>query len=506
MRSTALLHGVVLVLVAACPSATTTTTSTVTPVPVTNAPPPPPPKELDGARLCRIVADVADAAARSNLSALKLRFDATSSKDRHDAFGAMLSGNKNEERFRDFHEDAESHPGSAVSSLGECLVYADWKMARESEAPCAKAETALGKDGAVVDVARVDLLARTDAKAAVAKADEALAKAPACEALHLAKARAVAATGDVEAAKAGWAAAGAAVDHCFVCAAERARLLESSEGRAAAASEYEKALKFAPDHADTLRRFAAAVAGVDDVRALAAYDAAVEAGARDFATLMAAAKLASRLATTPAQVDRALTFAKRAAGAQSTDPEAKRLVVDLAMKKGDDAFAVQAAQQLLSLVPDDVAGHTALARAALKADKLEDAVVHYDQAFVELAAGRTGGLDDATVAAVRAERAGLLSRLMVDGSTPKGTATAVAKLTQQGLQKLWKDRLKKKVVSSGGELSVVIETDASGAVVDVLIKDGGVKDPAVRAAAIAWLRRASITGGARRYTLDLLLQ
>lgn len=495
-------------LAVACASTPTTSTTTVEPAAQTT---PTTAKaaarELDGARLCRVVADVNDAAARSALSSLKLKFDATSSTDRHAAFGAMLAGNKNEERFRDFHEDAESHPGSAVSPLGECLVYADWKMAKDSEAPCAKAEAALGADAAVVAVARIDLLAKNDAAAAVAAADAALVKAPTCEALHLARARAVAATGDAAAANAAWASAAAAVDHCFVCASERARLLEASEGRGAAAAEYEKALTFAPDHADTLRRFAAAVAGVDDVRALAAYDAAVAAGAKDFATLIAAAKLATKLASSPADVDRALNFARRAAAAQAADPDAKRLVVDLAMKKGDDAAAVQAAQQLLSLVPDDVAGHVALARAAQKSDKLEDAVVHYDLAFTELAAGRTGGLDDATVTAVKAERSGLLSKLMVDETrTPKGTASAVANVTQQGLQKLWKDRLKKKVVSAGGELSVVIETDASGAVVDVAIKDGVVKDAAIRAAAVAWLRRATITGGARRYTLDLLLQ
>ena len=73
----------------------------------------------------------------------------------------------------------------------------------------------------------------------------------------------------------------------------------------------------------------------------------------------------------------------------------------------------------------------------------------------------TDGTGDAVVTAVRAERQGLLSRLMVDDNvTPKGNATAVANVTQRGLQKLWKDRLKKKVVSAGGELSVVVETDA----------------------------------------------
>ncbi|MDP2343736.1 MAG: hypothetical protein Q8O67_22450 [Deltaproteobacteria bacterium] len=481
---------------------TPTTTTTTAPAPVAA-----PRTDLEGARLCRIIADVDDAAARSGLGALRQRFEATASSDRHAAFGAMLSVSKIEDRFRAFHDDGSRNPSSAAGPLGECLVYAEWKMANESTAPCTKASKTLGSESSVVDVARVKLLARTgDAAAALAVADAALLKAPSCEALVVARAIAVAAGGDVEAAKVGWAKAQERVPNCFICALERAKLLETTEGRAAAAGEYERALKLAPDHADTLRRFAASVSGVDDVRALAAYSAAVDAGAKDFATLTAASRLAARLATTPDQLDRALVFAKRAADAGRTDPDARRLVVDLAMKKGDHAGAETAARSLLDLVPDDVVGHVALARAALKAERLEDAVVHFDLAQVELSAGRTAGLDAGTVAAVRAERQGLLAQLMVDeATTPKGSASSVANMTQRGLQKLWKERLKKKVVSTGGTLTVVVETDASGAVVDVLVKDGEVKDPALRAATVAWLRRANISGGARRYTLDLSL-
>ena len=494
-------------LAVACVSTAPPPTTTTSTTPVAAEVKAPPRHDLEPARLCRIIADVDDAAARSGLGVIRQRFDATAATDRHAAFGAMLSLSKLEDRFRTFHDDAGVRPASAAGPLGECLVYADWKMVNESQAPCAKARAIFGKDDAVVDVARVKLLARTgDPTGALAAADAALQKAPSCEALHVARAMAVAASGDVDAAKAAWAAAAEKVSGCFVCSIERAKLLESSEGRAAAAGEYERALKLAPDHADTLRRFAAAVAGVDDVRALAAYSAAVDAGAKDFATLTAASRLAAQLATTPEQLDRALLFARRAVDAGKTDPDARRLVVELSMKKGDDAAGETAARALLDLVPDDVVAHTALARAALKAGRLEQAVVHYDLAHGELSAGRVAGLDAGTVAAVRAERQGLLAQLMVDDTkTPKGSASAVANLTQQGLQKLWKDRLKKKVVSSGGTLTVVVETDATGAVVDVLVKEGEIKDAALRAATVAWLRRATINGGARRYTLDLSL-
>lgn len=463
--------------------------------------------EVEPARLCRVVAEVRDAEARSALGALRLRYELTSSTDRHAAFGAMLAQSKNEDRFRAFHDDGEARNGSVVAAVGECLVYTDWKMEKESLGACARARTALGNNAAVIDAAAVDTLARSDATAAVASADAALKRAPGCEALHLSRARAVAQAGDVEKTTAAWLAAAAAFPNCFVCAVERAKTQEGTNGRAAAATAWEDALKIAPDHADTLRRFAASVAGVDDRRALSAYEAAVAAGARDFPTLIAAARLATRLAASPADVDRALVFARRASEVQRTDPDARRLVVELAMRKGDDAAASAAAQQLLDLVPDDVAAHVALARAAAKADKLEDAVVHYDLANVELAAGRIADLDEATVAAVRAERQGLLSRLMVDdGAAPAGSASTVANLTQKGLQKLWKDRLKKKVVKAGGVLTVVVETNASGAVIDVVVKSDVVTDPMIRAAAVAWMRRASITGGAKRYTLELLLQ
>ncbi len=462
-------------------------------------------EDVNSARLCRIIADVDDAATRAGLGALRQRFDAAPATDRHAVFGAALALSKLEDRFRAFHEDGAAHPDSPVGALGECLVYADWKLRNESQQACNRARNLLGEHIAPVDVAQVKLLARTgDPAGAVAAADLALQKAPGCEALHLARAFAVASLGDVEASKAAWGAASEKVAGCFVCSLERAKLLESTEGRAAAAGEYERALKLAPDHADTLRRFAASVAGVDDVRALSAYSAAVDAGAKDFATLTAASRLAGRLALTPEQVDKALSFARRAVDAGKTDPDARRLVVQLAMKKGDHAAAETAARALLDLVPDDVVGHIALARAAMETGRLEQAVVHYDLAQAELSAGRTAGLDEGTVSAVRAERQGLLAQLMVDEATPpSGSADSVVKVTQRGLQKLWKERVKQNV--SGGTLTVVVETDASGAVVEVLVKEGEVKDAALRAATVAWLRRANIKGGARRYTLDLSL-
>jgi tetratricopeptide (TPR) repeat protein len=478
---------------------------------VTTPPPPPPTPapppqqtELDGARLCKIVVDVDSAAAKNALGVYRLAKERGG--DRHDVFAAALSHSKPEERFRAFHAETEKSPTSGLGPAGECVVYARWGMAKEATAACANARALLREDAAVVDAALVDVKAVDDAVGAVALADAALATAPKCGALLLARARALALAGKDDDAVDAYASAAAAAD-CFVCHVERARLLEKRAGPSAAASAWEDALKLAPDHADTLRRFAASVAGVDDGRALAAYEGALAAGAKDFGTVFAAAKLALQVAQTPTAVARALELATRAADLQKTDPEALRLVVDAALKKGDDAAALAAAEKLLALLPDDVWAHIAVARAALKAGKLETAVLHYDRAQAEFAAGRRGGVDDATAAAVTAERAGLLAQLMVDDSaTLKGSASAVANVAQKGLQKLWKDRLKKKVVSSGGELTVVLETDASGAVVDVVVKDGAVKDSALRAAAIAWLHKAVINGGAKRYTLDLLLQ
>jgi hypothetical protein len=489
---------------AAGPPGSAAPTTTVTTVEV--APP-----ELDAARLCRVLADVDDAAARGALGALRLRFETAPAGDRHADFGAMLARQRNEERFSAFRDDEREHPQSPVGPLGECLIYSDWHMETQRTTPCGLAAERLGTGGASV-LRYADALHRWrsgDPRTAIAEVQTALSVSPTCESLHFLRARLVVAVGgDAGAQKQAWADAEAAMPGCFTCAIETGKLVEAAEGKVAAAAAWERALKAVPDHAETLRRLAAAVAGVDDARALAAYASAVDAGARDFVTLLAAAKLAAQLAQSPADVDRALGFARRAVDVGKSDPEARRLLVALAMKKGDDATAEPAARALLDLVADDVVGHAALARVALRAERLIDAVSHYEGAAAEIAAGRTGGLDSATVAAITSERQALLGRLRVDdGARTSGNAGVVANAAQRALTKLWKERKAAAPdTPAKGELTVVVETDATGRIVDVQVKASTVDDPAVVAAAVAALRRMTITGGAKRYTFDFALE
>ncbi len=467
--------------------------------------------ELDSARLCRVVADVDDAALHNALGLLRVRYDGMPD-DRAAAFGAMLARPKNDERFRVFHDDERTRPQSVVGPLGSCIVYSDWKMAAQREPVCKHAAerlAALGSDDALIRYADAVLQWRQgDVDGALATVTAAATRSPSCAALPLLRARLSIIKGvDVPTQKQVWADAEAAMPGCFTCAIEQGKLIEQTDGKLAAAAAWERALKVVPDHADTLRRLAAAVAGVDDARALAAFASAVDAGARDFATLLAAAKLAAALAKTPAEVDRALGFARRAVDVGRSDPDARRLVVDLALRAGDLNTAATAARALLDLAPDDLAAHAALARAAMKDEAFADAAQHYEAVATEAAAGRTAGLDKATLSALAAERVALLDRLGVsDEARAAGGPATIAQNTQRTLTKVWRKRVEEKALTTGGVMTVVVETNASGRVVDVVIKSDPLNDKLLEASAIAALRRTTIWGGAKRYTLDFTLQ
>jgi hypothetical protein len=481
-------------------------------------PPPPPPTveviapgpELNTARLCRVIADVEDAEARSALGLLRLQLEAGSDGNRHAQFGAMLARPKNEERFRAFHDDETTRPESAVGPLGACLVYSDWKMSGQRDAACKLADERLknveGHEALLRYADAVFHARRGEGSEAMAAATAGLSARPACEALLFLRADLLSSSDDVAARLQAWTDAEAGMPGCFTCAVEVGKIIEQREGKAAAAPAWERALKVVPDHADTLRRLAAAVAGTDDARALAAYVSAVDSGARDFGTLLAAARLATQLAQKPDEIERALGLAQRAVDAGRSDPDARRLLVDLAMRKGDLDAAGKAGTALLELLPTDLVGHAALARAAAKKEDLVEAVVHYDATATEISAGRTAGLDAATIAALTKERGELLAQLKIDEkATRKGSAAAVANAVQRSLTSLWKTRVAAGSTKTG-TLTLIAETDSTGRVVDVAVKADNLGEPLVTAAAVASLRRATISGGAKRYTLDFTFQ
>ncbi len=460
------------------------------------------------ATVCQIVADADDAAARGGLVAFRLEAERRGA-DRHAVFARHLALATPEERFRAFHDELGERPDSVVGPLGECLVYAGWsRMGPQATKACDDASTALGPQRVLADIGRSQaaLLHDNDPARALALADGGLATAPGCAAFVVARARARAASGDVVAARTAWRDAVTALPSSFRCLTEAGLAEERADpgeaGRAAAAALFERALAVAPDHADTLRRFAAATAGVDDVRALKAYAAAVKAGARDYPTLLAAARLASALATSDDDVTRAVDFARRASEASREDPEPRRLLVQMLASKGAWDDVVVAGNALLDLEGDDAVARHALARAALAKGDVAGAVRHYDAAARGLST-----LDAATQAAVTSEQQALLTRLLVDpAKAPKGGANVVASAVQKQLQSLWRERVKKKAVTKGGDLVVVAETDATGRVVAVDLKSDGVGDPDLAGAAVAWLSRATVLGGARRYTLEFAVR
>jgi tetratricopeptide (TPR) repeat protein len=478
------------------------------PPPPALPPPPPPPPELDTATICRVVVEAEDAAARGNLVAFRHEAERRGA-DRHAVFAKHLALATPEERFRAFHDELTERPGSPVGPLGECLVYASWsRMGPQAAKACDIAAAALGPQRVLADIGRSQsaLLHDGDAARALALADAGLVAAPGCDAFVVARARARAATSDPATARDAWRDAVAALPGSFRCLTEAALAEERADaspaGRAAAAALFERALAVAPDHADTLRRFAAATAGVDDVRALTAYAAAVKAGARDYPTLLAAARLATALASSDDDVSRAIDFASRASEASREDPEPRRLLVQMLARQGAWDDVIVAGNALLDLEGDDAAAHHALARAALAKGDVAGAVRHYDAANRSLAS-----LDAAAQTAVTTGLQALLTRLLVDpAKAPKGGANVVASAIQRQLQTLWTDRVKRKAVTKGGDLVVVAETDATGRVVAVDIKSDGVNDPDLAGAAVAWLSRAAITGGARRYTLEFAVR
>jgi tetratricopeptide (TPR) repeat protein len=465
------------------------------------APPPaaPPPPEVEAHALCGAVLAVDDAWARGTLEATRERFaqvEATNATDAVARFGARLAIEKENDSWQAFKADSEAHPDSVVRPLGECFVYARWKMADQAKGPCELASQRVD-DLALVDVALGDLAAaRKDYAAAVVAYDKALAVDGQCTPALLRKARAQRAAGDAKSAGATYLSALKQQSDCFVCAAERADLVEQSEGTSAARGEWERALQIAPDHAPTVQRYAASQVGADDGKALAAYEKAIALGVKDKATLLAASRLASKTG----DAAKAVTHAQAAAKVYSDDVGILRLVVSLQDKKGDAAGADAANAKILELLPDDWQAHLALARSAKKGSRLVDALNHYDAATRAL----EGAGDDVSAekVAANAELGTLLRELKIPDKGASGNVTRVVGVVQGRVRPLF-EAAKKKQKGLKGMIEVVVVTEKDGSVKDVEISKDSLSDPKVAAALVGNLRRATIVGGAKRYSFEL---
>lgn len=476
----------------------------------TTPPPPPappvkapPPSDVDGAALCQVVAEVEDAVVQGRARELRDRLDAAPPTDRAKRFGAIFAVTNEQERFRAFKEDGVQFPGSPVSPLGQCFVYADWKMEDQATGVCLTADTAMA-GAPIVDVARARLMRKKGAlDAAAALTDNALSRDASCAAALVEAARVQAAGGDADKAFAAWERARASWPGCFGCAVEAARLADASTDRSRAVPLWEAALAIHPGSPLALKQYAAALAATDAPKALAAYQRAVAAGADDLPTLLGGAHLAA----ITGDIAVGLTFAEKAAAQQKNEIDAWRLVLALSQRRndaaqGDPARAAAAAREVLRLVDEDVPALLLLARQARASGALVEAVVRYDMAARAIAAGRTTGAAPADLEAAKKEHTELLTGLFVAAAPAKGKAESVVRQVQGAVQKLFLERLKKKK-GLAGTLDVAVVVSAAGSVDSVEITSDSLGDAEVAASVVANLRRANITGGAKRYSFTM---
>ena len=455
-----------------------------------------PAEALDSKALCAIAARVDDAKARNTLPSLHSELETTARTDRVAAFGALHSIGNDKSRWKALKEDGDKHPASAVSPLGQCFVYAEWKMGDHVKPTCDEAAQK-APTLALVDVARADFALRERRlDDAIALLQGAVQRDGTCVPAIAALARTQALKGDAPAAVAMWERARVAWPQCFYCAVAHAELVEETQDKAAAAPLWEQAVALAPDHPDTLKRYAATRAGVDDAAALAAYEKVIALGVEDKATLVAAATLARG---TP---EKAIPYLQRALKKQGDDVDGWCLLLALADAKGDPSLADQASSEILRLIPDDAPAHLLRARQSQKAGDLVGAVIHYESALRSIAAGKDGALDATAVSRARADAGKLNGDLLIEGRGSQGSASSVVSNVQRTVKRLFAERLKRRP-GLKGTVEVAVQTTDTGSVEDVSISQDTLGDPTVSASIVGNLRRAKITGGAKRYSFAM---
>lgn len=456
----------------------------------------PKPPEVDPRALCAVVSEVEDARARGTVDAVQAGLEQRASRDRAAAFGAMYSIVDEDARWKAFKAERAARPESVVGHLGECFTYASWKMADQAKGPCAAADSSL-KSLALVDVARGDLArALGDEAGAKERYQAALATDDKCVPALLRLAR-VEASSEASAAVATYDRALAAGPKCFSCAFEKAELVEKSQGIEAALPVWEAALALAPEHPSTVKRYAAAQAGRDDAAALQAYEKAISLGVNDASTLVAAARLAEK----SGDLEKALVHARAAAKVQPDDAANWRFVATLATGHKDVKGAAAAYSEVLRLVPDDADAHMALARAEAEDGRWVESLGHLEAAVASLDAPEQAEQK----AAADKELAALLEKLLVRKGGAKGNANRVIAVVQGDVRQVFEQQKKlKKDLTGVVEITVV--TAADGTVQEVTIAKDSLNDAMVAAALVGNLRRATIVGGAKRYNFELEFQ
>jgi tetratricopeptide (TPR) repeat protein len=470
------------------------------------APPPPPAPtapviEASSSALCAMQLRVDDARARGTIDAVRdslVKEAEAAPDDRVLVYGVARAIENDQARWKAYKALAERAPGSAVAALGSCEIYAMWKMDDQIDAPCAEAEAGL-PGLALADVARATLLLRrANTTAALAAAEAAVAADASCAPAHVAVARVKTVANDADGAIAAWDAALQAAPTCFSCALERAQLIEATQGAKSAIPAWESALAMEPTHAVVLERFAAALVGEDDARALEAYENAIKSGRATTTTLLAAATLADRTG----DLVKAADYAEKAVAMEPTLVDGWRLVLSVADRRNEEDGRERAAIAILRLLPEDASSHLVLARLARANENIIGALTHYDAIAVR---GPGDSLDEAAMKVALEERDALRLELAISSTPLTGDANSVVNQVQKITRTVYEKRLKQKR-SLKGSLEVVLRTRGDGAVEDVALTDDKLSDPFVAASVIGNFKNARIIGKAQRLTIKLTFE
>ncbi|MFZ9888139.1 MAG: hypothetical protein ACO3JL_11610 [Myxococcota bacterium] len=447
--------------------------------------------DVTAGQLCSTLASVEEARARGTLGTLRASFEerlAVSPLDRSARFGQIATISDEQQRWKAFREDRKANPESVVGALGECLVYADWKMSDQAKRPCEAAAKAV-PGLALVEVAYGDIDAkRGDRGSAKGHYEAAIQLDGSCASTYP-RLAAVLAPDDVAKAVAAYDDGLKVSPGCFTCAVGKAELIEREQGSGAALAAWEAALALAPEHPSTVKRYAAAQAGRDDGAAFAAYEKAIMLGVDDIPTLVAASELATKLG----RADRALAHAKSAAAMKSDDVSNWRLVAQCAEASADAATARDAYQQVLRLLPSDVSAHLSLGRGSRASGDYVDALAHYEAA---MAAGAS------PEPSTTAELESLLKELHIKPEGHRGDVNRVVRAVQGEVRLAFQEQRESNPALTG-IVQVTVITAPDGSVKEVQVGTDELQNPVVSASLVGNFQRANITGGAKRYRFEL---
>lgn len=454
--------------------------------------------DVDAHRLCEVYREVSDAAYLGQRERARKEFEAdrrTHTGDRAAVFGEILATGAENDRWKAFRKDGEANPMSALGPLGECLVYADWKLPDQAKVPCDLAEERLA-GAAIAHFAKGQLALRSgDLQTAETRFHRALAADAACTPAQLGLAEIHEKQGQLDQAVAAYGTAFERSPDCISCISMKADLLEQTQGIEAALSSWEALLEIVPDHAPTLKRYAAGLVGKDDARALAAYEKAITSGSAERETLLAAAKLANQID----DLNKALDYAERASQMEANDLELWRFMFGLYQKREDITGLERVAIEILRLAPNDIQCHLVLADQSKSSGRHVSALDHFEAAVV---AADGEGADPTLAEQARTSLKTFLAELGVNPNGTNGSIDGVIQAVETRARQAFQV-LKNDNPALKGRIDLTLTTDKTGKVVQVAIKRDSLGIQRVAASLLADFRRATIQGGAKRYALEL---